>query len=275
MMSLYTGKVGYVTLTKIQSRKTEKKKISAITCYDASFARLIDQTDIDIILVGDSLGNVMMGYDHTIPVTVQDMIHHTACVSRVVEKPFLVADMPFMSYNISNEQALENATRLIQEGGAQAVKVEGGAHILPQVKAMVDAGIPVMGHLGLTPQSLHAAGGYKIVGREQKQKEKLISDAKALQDAGCFSLVLEMVPYKLAERLTDELDIPTIGIGAGPNTDGQILVLHDILGFNEDFNPKFLKKYAQMGKMVREAVTAYNDEVKSGEYPTLENSFSE
>ncbi len=274
-MSVYTGKVGSVTLTKIQSRKSESKKISAITCYDSSFARLIDQTDIDLILVGDSLGNVMMGHDHTIPVTVQDMVHHTACVSRVLTKPFIVSDMPFMSYNISVEQALENASRLIQEGGAQAVKVEGGEHIIPQVRALVNAGIPVMGHLGLTPQSLHASGGYKVVGRSQSQREQLERDAKALEEAGCFSVVLEMVPHKLAEKVTKNLSIPAIGIGAGPETDGQIIVLHDILGFNEEFNPKFLKKYAQIGKLVREAVTSYNDEVKSGEFPTLENSFSE
>jgi len=274
-MSKYTGKIGSVTLTKIRAAKSNGLKLSCITCYDSSFGRLIDQSDIDLVLVGDSLGNVMMGYDNTIPVTVQDMIHHTACVSRVLTKPFLVSDMPFMSYSISIEQALQNASRLIQEGGAQAVKVEGGKVVAPQVRAMVNAGIPVMGHLGLMPQSLHATGGFKVMGRGKEQQIQLIQDAKALEEAGCFAIVLEMVPHELAKQVTKSIAIPTVGIGAGPDTDGQILVLHDVLGFDEGFNPKFLKKYAELGRLVQEAVTTYSKEVKSGAYPTIENSFSE
>jgi 3-methyl-2-oxobutanoate hydroxymethyltransferase len=274
-MSRYSSRQPGVTITQILGRKSAGQKISAITCYDAAFARLIDQTAIDIVLVGDSMGNVMLGYENTIPVTIGDICHHTAAVGRVLSRPFLCSDMPFLSYHLSCEQALSNAGILVQKGGAQAVKLEGGRKIAAQVKAIVDAGIPVMGHLGLTPQSVHTLGGYKIQGRGEKAAQALLDDAKALEDAGAFSLVLEMVPRELAKKVTDAVHIPTIGIGAGPACDGQIIVLHDILGFEEEFNPKFLKKYANVGKIVREAVTAYDQEVKAGAFPTASHSFSE
>ena len=241
-MSKYTQSAA-VTVSQIVQAKAAGKKISSITCYDAAFARLIEQTGVDLVLVGDSLGNVMLGYDNTLPVTMDDMVHHTAAVTRILRRPFVCADMPFLSYNVSVEQALTNAGRLVQEAGAQAVKVEGGASIAPQVRALVQAGIPVMGHLGLTPQSVHAMGGYRVQGRGADAAKRMMDDALTLQEAGIFSLVLEMVPAELAGRITEALKIPTIGIGAGPKCDGQIIVLHDILGFDEEFNPKFLKKY--------------------------------
>jgi 3-methyl-2-oxobutanoate hydroxymethyltransferase len=264
-----------VTVSQIVAAKAAGKKLSSITCYDSAFARLIDDTGVDIVLVGDSLGNVMLGHDTTIPVTMDDMVHHTAAVARVLTKPFLCADMPFLSYHLSTEQALANAGRLIQEGGAQGVKLEGGRSILPQVKALIAAGIPVMGHLGLTPQSVHAMGGYRVQGRGGSEAKALLEDAKALEDAGVFALVLELVPMALAARVTKALAVPTIGIGAGPNCDGQILVLHDILGFDEEFQPKFLKRYAALGKTVKDALKAYDRDVKAGAFPTEEQAFKD
>ncbi len=273
-MSRYTEKSA-ITVSQILKAKAEKRRLSVITCYDSAFARLIDQTALDIVLVGDSLGNVILGYDSTIPVTIADVLHHTKAVARVLTKPFLCADMPFLSYNLSVEQALTNAGRLIQEGGAQGVKVEGGRAIAPQVKAMVQAGIPVMGHLGLTPQSVHAMGGYGVQGRGDAAGKALLDDAKALVDAGVFSIVLEKVPADLAARVTQAVTVPTIGIGAGPKCDGQVLVLHDILGFDDEFNPKFLKKYANLSKVVRDAVSAYDRDVKSGVFPSDEQSYKD
>lgn len=273
-MSKYTQK-GSVTVSRIVAAKAEQRKLSVVTCYDSSFARLIDQTSIDIVLVGDSLGNVMLGFDNTIPVTVDHMVHHTAAVGRVLTRPFLCADMPFMSYSVSVEQALANAARLMQEGLAQGVKVEGGRTIAPQVAAIVQAGIPVMGHLGLTPQSLHAMGGHRVQGRGEEAAKALIADAKALEAAGVFAIVLEMIPLELAAKVTREVGIPTIGIGAGPHCDGQVLVLHDILGLDEGFNPKFLKKYAHLGKTVREALNAFDVDVKGGVFPSAEQSFKD
>ncbi len=272
-MSKYAQR-GSITISQILQAKADGRPLSAITCYDAAFARLIDQTGIDIVLVGDSLGNVMLGHDGTIPVTLDDMLHHGRAVARVLSRPFLTLDMPFLSYQVSVEQALTNAARLIQEGGGQAVKVEGGEAIVPQVRALVQAGIPVMGHLGLTPQSVHALGGYRVQGRGEAA-DVLLRDALALEQAGAFAVVLEMVPLELAARVSKALRIPTIGIGAGPHCDGQILVLHDVLGFDEGFNPKFLKKYAQLGQTVRDAVTAYDQDVKTRAFPTLEQSFKE
>lgn len=273
-MSKYSQK-GSITVSQIAQAKTERRKLSAITCYDSSFARLIDQTPVDIVLVGDSLGNVMLGHDSTIPVTMDDMVHHTRAVARVLTRPFLCADMPFLSYHLSNEQALANAGRLIQQGLAQGVKLEGGRAVAPQVAALTAAGIPVMGHLGLTPQSVHAIGGYRVQGRGEGAQKALLDDARALEEAGVFSLVLEMVPQALAAKVTAALKIPTIGIGAGGSCDGQILVLHDILGFDEDFNPKFLKKYANLGKIVKEALHSYDRDVKSGAFPTGDQSFKD
>jgi 3-methyl-2-oxobutanoate hydroxymethyltransferase len=263
-----------VTVTQIAAAKAEKRPVSVITCYDAAFARLIDQTDIDVVLVGDSLGNVVLGHKNTLPVTMDDMVHHTAAVARGLTRPLLVADMPFLSYNVSIEQAVTNAGRLISQGGAHAVKLEGGRAVVPAVKAIVDAGIPVMGHLGLTPQSVHKLGGYKVQGRGDAAKELLV-DAKALAAAGVFSVVLEMVPSTVAAQVTAAVQVATIGIGAGPDCDGQVLVLHDILGFDAEFNPKFLKKYADVGRIVRDAVTAYDKDVKSRAFPTAEHGFKD
>jgi len=273
-MSKYTQKAA-ITVSQIVAAKAKGQKVSVVTCYDSAFARLVDQTDVDIVLVGDSLGNVMLGHDNTIPVTMDDMLHHARAVARVLTRPFLCVDMPFLSYHLSVQQALTNAGRLIQEGGAQGVKVEGGRSIAPQVRALVEAGIPVMGHLGLTPQSVHAMGGYRVQGRGVEAAQAMLDDARALEEAGIFALVLEMVPAELARRITETLKVPTIGIGAGPICDGQVLVLHDILGFDEGFNPKFLKKYANLGKVVREAVEAYDTEVKSGAFPGPDHSFKD
>ena len=273
-MSKYTQREA-VTVSHIVQAKAAGRKISSITCYDATFARLIEATGVDLVLVGDSLGNVMLGYDNTLPVTMDDMIHHTAAVTRVLRRPFVCADMPFLSYNLSVEQALTNAGRLVQKGGAQAVKLEGGASLVPQIKALVQAGIPVMGHLGLTPQSVHAMGGYRVQGRGAEAAKRIMDDALTLQEAGIFSLVLEMVPAELAGRITAALKVPTIGIGAGPQCDGQILVLHDLLGFDDEFNPKFLKKYAKLGGVIRDAVNAYDQDVKAGSFPAAEHSFKD
>lgn len=264
-----------VSLKDIQSSRATSNKLSAVTCYDSSFARIIENTTIDIVLVGDSLGNVMLGFDNTINVTMTHMIHHTAAVSRVLRRPFLCADMPFLSYNLSVSQALENAGRLIQEGGAEAVKLEGGEHVLAQVETITKAGIPVMGHLGFTPQSLLSFGGYYVQGRGKDAHKKILDDAKALEQAGAFSIVLEMMPADLAKEITATLKIPTIGIGAGPYCDGQILVLHDLLGFDDSFNPTFLKKYANLNQTIKNALKAYDEDVKKGNYPDLEHSFRE
>jgi len=274
-VSKYNSREGGVTLATVLKRKADGLKLSMVTCYDAAFARLVDASGVDMVLVGDSLGNVMLGHDSTIPVTLDDMIHHSAAVARVLTRPFLVIDMPFMTCQVSVEQTLANCTRAIQLGGAQAVKIEGGKAICSQVTALVNAGIPVMGHLGLTPQSVHALGGYKVQGRGDVARKKLIEEAKSLEAAGIFALVLEMVPAALAAEISKALTIPTIGIGAGPDCDGQVLVLHDLLGFDDDFNPKFLKKYASLGKSVRDALATYDREVKAGEFPGRAQSFLE
>lgn len=272
-MSKYHGKNASLSVVKIKKKKVAGEKISMVTCYDASFGRLVDETGIDMVLVGDSLGNVMLGFDDTTRVTLDHMIHHTASVSRVLSRPVLCADMPFLSYNLSPTDALRNAGRLVQEGGAQCVKLEGGVDICPQVETLVKAGIPVVGHLGLTPQKVHLFGGYKVQGREQDERDAMIRDAKALQDAGVFALVLELVPGDLAAEISRVLEIPTIGIGAGPHCDGQVLVMQDLLGFDSGFNPRFLKKYAQMGEQIKSALNAYDQDVKTGQFPDYEHSF--
>jgi len=273
-MSRYTEKGG-VTVLQILKSKVEKTKISAITCYDSSFARLVDDSGVDIVLVGDSLGNVMLGYDSTIAVTMDHMVHHVAAVSRVLKKPFLCADMPFLSYHLSPEQALENAGRLVQQGGAQSVKLEGGAEVAEAIRRITAAGIPVMAHLGLTPQSVHSMGGYKIQGRGIDASDRMIEEAKIVEEAGAFAIVLEMVPAGVAKKVTASVGIPTIGIGAGPDCDGQILVLQDMLGFDDGFNPKFLKKYANLAKTIRDSLSAYDKEVKSGIFPSSDHSFKD
>ena len=272
-MSKYAGAKGAVTLETIRQRKEAGEKIVMVTCYDAAFARIVDRTEVDIVLVGDSLGNVMMGLDDTVGVTVDHMIHHSACVSRVLRKPFLAVDMPFGSYQVSPQQALENALRLMQEGGAQAVKVEGGREIIHQVEALTAAGVPVIGHLGLTPQKIHALSGYKVQGRSDAASREMLDDALALEQAGVFCLVLELIPTALAASISQALTVPTIGIGAGSGTGGQVLVLQDLLGFDDGFKPRFLKHYANIGDTVADALNEYSREVKQGLYPDAEHSF--
>jgi 3-methyl-2-oxobutanoate hydroxymethyltransferase len=238
-----------------------------ITCYDHAFARIIEQTEIDVILVGDSLGNVIAGYSSTIPVTVDQMIYHTEIVRRGAPSKFLIIDMPFMSYHVSVEDSLRNAGRMMKETGANAVKLEGGEDFRHIIEAMVRASIPVMGHIGLTPQSVHKLGGYTVQGREEDKRKKIIKDAKILQEAGAFSIVLEKIPESLAQDVSESLSIPTIGIGAGRYCDGQVLVLNDLLGIDESFAPKFLKKYADVFEISKNAIQAYDREVKDKKFP--------
>lgn len=261
------------TVATILKQKSEHDRIAMLTAYDYSTAKLIDQSGADIILVGDSLGMVMLGYEDTLPVTMEDMIHHTAAVSRGAENTLIVSDMPFMSYQTSVYDAVKNAGRLIKEGHANAVKLEGGLEFAPHIKAITDASIPVMGHIGMTPQSVNKFGGFRVQGRDEETAEKIIKDARAVQNAGAFAVVLECVPDRLAAYITEILDIPAIGIGAGNGCDGQVLVYHDMLGMFSDFTPKFAKKYAEIGKQMKEAFSSYIDEVKSGVFPDKEHSF--
>jgi 3-methyl-2-oxobutanoate hydroxymethyltransferase len=247
-----------------------------ITAYDYRMARLFDAAGVDVLLVGDSLGMVVLGYDSTVPVTVEDILHHTRPVVRAVQRALVVADLPFMSYTISRELALANAARLIQDGGAHAVKLEGGRAVAPTVTAMVESGVPVFGHLGLTPQSILRFGTYRVQGRDQVTAQRLVGDAHALEDAGACGIVLELVPAPLAQRITSELKIPTIGIGAGAGCDGQVQVLHDILGFAapEDHVPRHAKAYAGLGATILEATSRYIAEVRAGTFPTPDQSFT-
>ena len=262
------------SILDIQKMKLDGEKISVLTCYDYPTARIIDGCGIDILLVGDSVGVVFAGYDTTLPVTVDDMLYHTRAVMRAEPKAFVVTDMPFLSYQVSLDSARANAGRLVKEGGAAAVKLEGGENIAPTIRAIVDMDIPVMAHIGLTPQSIHRMGGYRVQGKKEEQAEKLLADARAVEAAGAFSVVLEGIPLKLARRITAELSIPTIGIGAGPCCDGQVLVIHDILGLCEKYSPKFVKKYADVKAITADAVTRFIADVKSGEFPKEEHSFT-
>jgi len=249
-----------------------KRPIVMITAYDATFARLVDAGGVDVVLVGDSLGNVIQGHDTTIPVELDHVIYHCRCVSRGLERAHLVADMPFMSYQVSDDEAIRAAGRLLKEGRAQSVKLEGGRRVAALVRRMVDAGIPVMGHVGLTPQSVHQFGGYKLQGRKDAAAAALLEDAKALADAGVYSLVLEGVPGDLAAELTAAVPVPTIGIGAGPDCDGQVLVIYDLLGMDERFKPRFLKKYVDLSTTIVDAVREFGDEVKAGSFPGPEHT---
>jgi 3-methyl-2-oxobutanoate hydroxymethyltransferase len=262
-----------ITTTTILNKKS-KEKITMLTAYDFPLARILDQTGIDIILVGDSLGNVILGYSNTIPVTMDDMIHHTKAVARACQHSLLIADMPFMSYQISVKEAIRNAARFLQEAGAEGVKLEGGVVIKEQIKALVQCGIPVMGHVGLTPQSVHSFGGYKVQGRGEEAAKRVLADAQAVEEAGAFSIVLEGIPRKLAQQITETLTIPTIGIGAGPHCDGQVLVTYDLLGLYQEFVPKFVKKYADLHRVISQAICAYKEEVEKGIFPTEQHSFS-
>lgn len=240
-----------------------------LTAYDAPMAEIIDECGIDMILVGDSVGTVISGYPNTLPVTVEEMIYHTKAVCRKVKRALVVIDMPFMSYQVSIEEAKRNAGRMIKESGAEAVKIEGGISVKDVVKAIVDIDIPVVGHIGLTPQSIHKFGGYKI----QKQREKLLEDAKAIEEAGAFAIVLECIPEEIAKEITETLTIPTIGIGAGRYCDGQVLVIHDLLGMLGDFRPKFVKRYVDLRSIISKAVKEFIEEVKTGAFPTEEHIF--
>jgi 3-methyl-2-oxobutanoate hydroxymethyltransferase len=254
-------------------KKRRGEKISMITCYDASFARIVDASAVDAILVGDSLGNVIQGHPNTLPVTLEEVIYHTRAVMRGVARVHVVADLPFLSYQVSHTEGLRSAGRLIKEGGAEAVKLEGGERVVELVHDLVAMGVPVMGHLGLTPQSVHVFGGHKVQAREKAAAERLLQDALLLQEAGAYSLVLEGIPAALATRVSKELTIPTIGIGAGPGCDGQVLVLYDLLGMDQRFNPKFLKKYRDLSTDVRAALDEYAAEVGAGSFPGPEHSF--
>ena len=262
-----------ITVPDFIKFKERGEKIAMVTAYDATFARLIDQVQVDAVLVGDSLGMVIQGKDNTLSVTLEDIIYHTKIVGRNLKYALLISDMPFMSYQASSEEALKNAGRLLKEAGAQAGKLEGGDEVCESVRRIVQAGIPVMGHLGLTPQSYHQFGGFKAQGKSESAQKKLLSDALALQEAGCFSIVLESIPAQLASLVTKELHIPTIGIGAGLECDGQVLVIYDLLGFDARFNPRFLKKYAQGESIVCESVSNYVRDVKEKKFPTQEHSF--
>lgn len=256
----------------IFDKKKKREPITALTVYDYAWARILDEEGIDILLVGDSLGMVILGYDSTVPVTMRDMLHHTRAVSRAVHRSLLVADMPYGSYD-SPERAYRNARRLIQEGGADAVKLEGGRRIRRQVEKLIAAGIPVMGHVGMTPQTATQLGGYRVQGRVACEAAQILDDAKLLDRLGVFALVLECVPAALGKKVTRAVGCPTIGIGAGPHTDGQILVLHDMLGLTGKVRPRFVRQYAAMEEMIRKAVCAYRDDVKARAYPTKEESY--
>lgn len=263
-----------VTTETVKSMKNRAENISMLTAYDYTMAQIIDHAGIDVILVGDSAGNVMAGYDTTIPMTMENMIYHTSCVVRGVDTALVVADMPFMSYQITPNEALRNAGHLMKEANTEAIKLEGGQAVAPSVEKIVNAGIPVMGHLGLTPQSINKFGTYKVRAQEPHEAKHLIEDAKALEQAGCFALVLEKIPAALAKKVTDVLAIPTIGIGAGAHCDGQVLVAHDMLGLNKEFKPRFLRRYADLGGTMTDAVQLYIKDVKSGDFPNEDESYS-
>ena len=261
------------TTLDIKKMKTLGEKITVLTAYDYQISTILDECNIDIILVGDSLGNVVLGYDTTLPVTMADMLHHTKAVVRAAQKALIVADMPFLSYQISPQIALTNAGRFLQEADAQAVKLEGGREYAETVQKITSAGIPVMAHLGLTPQSIHQMGGFKVQGKKEDSAQRIIEDAKILEDAGAFSLVLECIPEKLAEEISKSISIPTIGIGAGVHCDGQVLVINDMLGMSDKFTPKHVKKYANLNLEIKKAVKQYITEVKEGSFPDIEHSF--
>ncbi|MCI8378852.1 MAG: 3-methyl-2-oxobutanoate hydroxymethyltransferase [Lachnospiraceae bacterium] len=261
------------TVSTFQNAKKNGEKVTMLTAYDYSTAKLVDEAGIDSILVGDSLGNVILGYEDTISVTMEDMIHHGAAVARGAKDALIVIDMPFMSYQASVYDAVVNAGRLMKEGRANAVKLEGGASVCPQIRAITDSGIPVVAHLGLTPQSVNAFGGYKVQGKSETAAAKLLEDALAVQEAGAFAVVLECVPAKLAALITERLDITTIGIGAGSECDGQVLVYQDMLGMFTDYVPKFVKQFARVGDIMKQAFADYKREVSEGTFPAEEHSY--
>ena len=262
-----------ITTHKIQQMKRRGEPIPMVTAYDYTAARIVDSSGIPMILVGDSMGHVVLGYDSTIPVTVDDIVSACAAVVRGTSNPLIVADMPFLSYQIDAETALRNAARLIQEGGAQAVKLEGGKSVAPIVSRLVDAGVAVMGHIGLTPQHVNQLGGYRVQGKTEDTANQVLEDALALQDAGAFAVVLELIPVELAKRITEALVIPTIGIGAGIHCDGQVQVFHDMLGLDPDFRPRHSGKYTELAPIIKDALIRYGDDVRAGTFPTDAQSF--
>jgi len=262
------------TILDIQKMKVDGEKIAMLTCYDYPFARIVDSCGIDMILIGDSAGVVVAGHENTLPVTMDEMIYHTRAVMRANPRALVVSDMPFMSYQVDLAEARRNAGRFIKEGGAAAVKIEGGVHVAPVIRALVDMDVPVMAHIGLTPQSIHRMGGYRVQGKRAEQAERLIEDARAIEEAGAFAVVLEGIPQNLARRITESISIPTIGIGAGPHCDGQVLVIHDILGLCEKYSPKFVKRYADARELISVAVSAYISDVRQGSFPDEEHSFN-
>ncbi len=264
---------GRVTVRTLRRMKTKGERITMLTCYDATFARILDAAGADVLLVGDSLGMVIQGHETTLPVTVDEMIYHCKAVVRGTKRAQVVGDLPFMSYQTTDDDGVRNAGRLLQEGGVQAVKLEGGERVCPLVRRLVDGGIPVMGHLGLTPQSINAFGGYRIQGRSADAGERILKDALALQDAGAYSIVLEGVPWPLAQRVTEALEVPTIGIGAGRHCDGQVLVIYDLLGMDPDFKPRFVKAYDDLHGRIGDAVREYRSDVREGRFPTADHSF--
>lgn len=265
---------GRATIRRLLELKREGKRIVAMTAYDVLFARLLEEAGVDVVLVGDSLGQVVLGYDSTLPVTLEEMIHHARAVKRGAPDTLVVLDMPFLTYQVSVEEALRNAGRAMKEAGVEAVKLEGGhERTCEAIHALVAAGIPVMGHIGLTPQSVHALGGYRVQGRGEAAADRIRAEARALEEAGVFAMVLELLPAPLAREISASLTVPTIGIGAGPGCDGQVLVLYDALGMNPRFGPKFLKRFAQLHEAALAGVRAYADEVRAGTYPGPEHSF--
>lgn len=263
-----------MAVTDFAALKSQKQKITVMTAYDYTSALLVDEAGIDVILVGDSLGMVILGYEDTLQVTMGDMLHHTRAASRGAGKAMVIADMPFLSYHISPEEAVRNAGRFIQEAGAQAVKLEGGKAIAPQIEAIIRAQIPVLGHLGLTPQSVHRFGGFKVQGKDAAAAQELIEEALLLQELGVFGIVLECIPAALAQAITSKLRIPTIGIGAGAGCDGQVLVFQDVLGLNRGFTPKFVKRYGELGDAIVNSLKGYAEEVRSGAFPEAIHTFS-
>ena len=263
-----------ITINQIKEMKQRGEKITMLTAYDYSTAKLVDEAGIPLILVGDSLGMVVLGYESTIPVTMEEMLHHTKAVVRGTKQAMIIGDMPFMTYHISVDDALYNAARFIQEGGAQAVKLEGGVNVAEKVSRIVECGIPVMGHIGLTPQSIHQFGGFKVQGKTPEAAARLLEDARALEEAGAFAIVLETIPAQLAKIITQKIAIPTIGIGAGIDCDGQVQIINDILGSFTEFVPKHTKQYTKLTDIISKAVTEYHNEVKAGSFPTEKQSFS-
>lgn len=272
-MSVHNPDIKRVTTHTLQELKSKKEKISCLTAYDYSMAKLIDGAGVEVILVGDSASNVMAGHETTLPITLDQMIYHAQSVVRAVKRALVVVDLPFGSYQGSSEEALRSAVRIMKESGAHAVKMEGGDEIRKSISRVLSAGIPVMGHLGLTPQSIYKFGTYAVRAKEEAEAEKLKSDAALLSELGCFAYVLEKIPATLAKEVTDSVDIPSIGIGAGPHCDGQILVMHDVLGINKEFKPRFLRRYADIGDVILGAVSKYVDDVKTSGFPSENEAY--